>query len=132
MWHFKKAPLNRCIVGTRMNTGQFCQQFTNRQYLASPSRGNLPSRQSGPGEPEQHKRVESALGKAQTPRYLLNGNRISEALQHLGVNSVNSHFTFMRLPWTERLVAAGFAHIRITAQIVKERLFWLPGQPPQT
>jgi hypothetical protein len=35
----KKAPLNRCIVGTRMNTGQFCQQFTNRQYLASASRG---------------------------------------------------------------------------------------------
>src|SRR5205085_167706 len=95
MWPFKKAPLNRCIVGTRMNTGQFCQQFTNHQYLASASRGNLPSRHSVPGEPELHTRVASALGKAKTPRYLLNGNRISEALQHLGVNS---HFMFMRLP----------------------------------
>src|SRR5205085_3997544 len=102
MWPLKKAPSNRCIVGTRMNTGQFCQQFTNRQYLASASRGNLPSRHSGPGEPELHTRVASALGKAKTPRYLLNGNRISEALQHLGGKFGNSHFTFMpidlRLP----------------------------------
>src|SRR5437588_242890 len=88
MWPLKKAPSNRCIVGTRMNTGQFCQQFTNRQYLASASRGNLQSRHSGPGEPELHTRVASVLGKAKTPRFLLNGNRISEALQHLGVNSV--------------------------------------------
>jgi hypothetical protein len=109
MWPFKKAPLNCCIVGTRMNTGQFCQQFTNRQYLASASRGNLPSRHSGPGEPERHTRVASSLGKAKTPRYLLNGNRISGALQHLGVNS---HFMFMRLPCqapAKRLKARPFA-----------------------
>jgi hypothetical protein len=36
----------------------------------------------------------AALGKAKMPRYLLNGNRVSEALQHLGVNS---HFTFIAI-----------------------------------
>jgi hypothetical protein len=136
-----------------MNTGQFCQQFTSRQYLACASRGNLTSSH----QPELHTRVASALGKAKTPQYLFNGNRISEAMQHLGVNS---HFTFMRLPRclapsahagkrlkprsfafaqdfacgpsalplrgiTSRVTS--FAHARITAQAIIIRFSHIPG-----
>jgi hypothetical protein len=115
MWDFKKAPLNRCIAATRMNTGCFRERFRNakRYTFGISALGDIwllawEERHYGQLHERMTTRVKvfaedsnfrsfapaqdfaSRLGRRDNGSSSeAHFNKTSRMLQHLGVNSLN-------------------------------------------